>query len=191
MCTGNDRDNARLGEVAHQAGATVYYEQEFPEWDLVSRHIMMAYDLKISEWISYSGDCPFTDLRILPLIWKRLIQGDVDHVGVTTTYSAVSDRMASGQTLELWEKWDGFYDLDDQRREQPWVHHQDYTSANVEPPWPLSRTLIKTSIDFPFEGAIADLIVRTLGHYPQDDDELQGVYKTIHKIKSVEDGEDS
>lgn len=43
-------------------------------------------------------------------------------------------------------------------------------------------TPIKTSIDYPYEMAIANKAIKELGHVPRDYEELQMIYRTISKI---------
>ena len=189
LATGGKIANRPIVDLALESGAEVYCEEEFPEWDLTSRIINMSRSLGADKFMNYSGDCPFVDLRFFPLLWDRLIVGDIDRVDPTASYSGagMGERAFGGGTIAPWEMWDEFLDEGDIRREQPWHHltKLHYDRAFVEIPWQdnLAHTSIKTSVDWPFEGAIADLIVRHLGHWPETDNEVYQAYREITKLE--------
>lgn len=183
LCTGPFADNSGYAEVTTWAGGTVYCEERYPEWDIVSRMVGMADELEIEEWIEQSGDCFFSDLSVVPTLWGLIKDNAYDSVSVQTPYSTViGDRALTAVKAEKYRKMDKFFDSDDPAREQPgphfpaelYVHHE-----HIERGADRTVTPIKTSVDHPLEGAIADLVVRHLGRWPETDADIERVYREI------------
>lgn len=180
LCTGPLDDNREYAIVAAQAGAVFYCEEEAPEWDLVSRMVNMAERLHLKYWATISGDCPFSDFSVLESMQPHLEGGTADTVSVQAAYSTViGDRALTGATAKWYLKMHRYYDLEDRQREQPWVGYPFTTSAVVTDGSDRTVTPIKTSIDWPLEGAIADLVVRHLGYWPKTDADLEKAYTEI------------
>lgn len=181
LATGTKANNHSLGMVCAQAGAVVYHEENAPEWDLPSRMIGMAKFRGIDRWVLLSGDCVFFDTRAVKLVWDALVATQADRVGLVLPYAAagvgMGDRLMGGDTLAFWKMMDGSLVDTDLRREAPWSYVTGYTTENVEIPWvDIAKTPVKSSIDWPFEAAIADYIVRFLGRYPESDKDIERVY---------------
>ena len=189
LCTGAYDDNRHIALATVGAGGDFYCEEIAPEWDLPSRMIGMARQLGIGYWLNYSGDCPFVDTSQFKPLWDRLVEGDVDRVGFETPYCAIGDMSVSAVSLRYWLKMHTYFSLDDQRREQPWVHFpaKDVVEATI-PGRDRTATPVKTSIDWPLEGALADVIVRHLGRWPETDEEVLEAYRSIRAL-AVVDGE--
>lgn len=185
IATGKKENNKRIGIVGYWAGAAVYHEEKAPEWDLPSRMVNMSKAFGIDRWVQISGDCPFTDWRAIELAWDSL--GDYDKTAFIPPAAAnpagMGDRMCNAENVRMWEAFNEQLPIDDRRREQPWLYVTIESENRVEIPWvDLTKTPIKSSIDYPFEGAIADFIVRYLGRWPETDMDVEKVYREVSKI---------
>lgn len=184
LATGKLEENRSIVMMARNALADVWCEEEAPEWDLVSRFIHMADRFGIDAWIEQSGDCPFVDFSTVDELWKHISTGKYDSVGVERAYAGVAERALGAKHVSWYRKAHEYLSLDDRGREQPGIHMPkdvlvEYT---VKRSRPASVTPIKSSIDWPLEGAIADLIVRYLGHWPETDDDIERVYREIRVL---------
>ena len=181
LATGPRKHNAEIARVAAEAGADIYCEEGLPEWDVWGRIDNMARIHNLSYWLHYSGDCPFIDLRLLQPVWDELKKGFADTVSPEPTINGIEGRSLSGITLEHWAWLGQQLRPDDPRREYPWCMGPG-TTAEVPVPWPREKTRFKTSIDHPFEAAIADKIVRHLGRWPKTDEDIMRAYAEIKHI---------
>ena len=185
LCTGAHDENLGYVALAMSSGTDFYCEEDAPSWDVVSRHVNMADSMGIEYWIEYSGDCPFIDVSLFPKIWARLIQGDVEQVVMPSPHStAIPERSATGMTAKVWRRINEYYDIDDHRREAAFtgLPVEWYTKATIGGTRPQEKSPIKTSVDWPMEGAIADMIVRYLGYWPKTDDDIERVYTEVTKL---------
>jgi len=185
LCTGAHAENWAYVDLALRSGTDFYCEEEAPSWDVVSRHVNMCDSLGLEYWIEYSGDCPFIDVTLFPMIWERLILGDVEQVVMPSPHStAIPERASSGMTARIWRRLNEYYAPDDRRREAAFtgLPLDWYTKATLGGTRPQEKTPIKTSIDWPLEGALADMIVRWLGYWPRTDDDIERAYTEIHTV---------
>lgn len=188
LATGPAADNASLGFAACLAGATVYYEEERPEWDIHSRvsNLCALYGLK--SFLLYSGDSPWIDERLIAFLGAMtpVVGGALGQSAPT----AVGGIEATGISHVSTEWWDALCDgvsLDDRRREEPLRFStppiEDDLYELVEVPWERATgTSIKTSIDFPLEAALADRVSRYLGRWPRTEDDILKAYKEITQL---------
>ena len=178
LSTGPMKDNAKTVKAAADAGAIIYCEEEAPEWDLWQRIHNMTIVHNIKYWINYSGDCPFVDLRMLEPIWNELRTELWDVVSPQLTLNGLEGRAVSGMTSEYWDWLGRRLPEGDRDREHPWIKGGG-TNTTVPCPWPQEKTRMKTSIDWPFEAAIADKIVRHLERWPKTDEDIVRCYREI------------
>ena len=181
LATGSEKDNPEIARVASEAGAQVYCEEVLPERDLWGRIDKMSRVYNLDYWMLYSGDCPFVDLRLLQPVWDELKKGFADTVNPQMTLNGIEGRHISGVTAEHWAWLGRQLPPDDPRREYPWSAGSG-TTAIVPVPWPQEKTRLKTSIDYPFEAAIADKIVRHLERWPKTDDDIMRAYTEITEL---------
>lgn len=190
LATGPREENKSYCILAGHAMAEVYCEEEAPEWDLCARMINMSRDRGIDGWVDYSGDCPFVDVRAVQLAWDSLEGYDRTALSKPIASGAVGmgDRQTNASTRRFWEIMAENIPEGDRRREQPWVHVDEskYRTHKVPVPFTdLAKTPVKTSIDWPFEGAIADFIVRYLGRWPETDRDIEKVYSEVNVIEEA------
>ena len=188
LATGPQADNGFLGRAALAAGAWIYYEEDRPEWDIQSRVENCCKEYGIETMFIYSGDSPFTDMRYYDLLAEPPEPGYSHDGDLGANPGSVEGRGIGHLSLDYWKYQGAGLSLDDRRREQP-------GSATPDDPWQVAHTIkfpvpwvcstqtgFKTSIDYPLEAAVADLIVRYLGRWPETDEEIERAYKEIKTI---------
>lgn len=186
LATGPFADNRRLGEAALQAGATVYYEEGRPEWDIHFRVMNLCAAYRIDSFLIVSGDSPWIDERLIELIGP-LTPPDGGTIGAEgpTAPGGIEATRTRHLSTKWWNSLCDGVSLDDHRREEPGQFGTGATGQQLLMPLPWARptgTAIKTSIDYPLEAAIADKICRWMGRWPRNDDEIVYAYKEITEL---------
>jgi len=186
LATGPARTNYRLGHAAREAGAIVYYEQSVPEWDVHSRVSNLCALYGIESFLSYSGDSPWVDERLIDLVGSVTpSDGGVVRAQGPTAPGGIEAVGISHLSTKYWNALCDGISLDDRRREEPGkfgvaVAEESELFNLLSVPWErLTGTAIKSSIDYPLEAAVADKIARYLGRWPRTDQEIMKAYKEI------------
>lgn len=188
LATGHVLDNYRLGKAARIAGATVYYEDSRPEWDIHSRVSNLCARYGLKNFLLYSGDSPWVDERLIELLGgiKPVVGGAVGGIGPVAP-GGIEAAGISHVSTGYWNAMCDGISLDDRRREEPGQFGVDPEENElyelVEVPWERpTGTAIKTSIDYPLEAVVADKICRYLGRWPETSDDILKAYKEIMEL---------
>jgi len=186
LVTGPLNLNKKLVAATIGAGGDFYCEEQCPEWDIVTRFVNMSEALGVEYWIEQSGDCPFVDFSTAQKLWDHISTGLWDSVGVENPNAkAFAERALGAKHVSWYVKADECLDIDDRHREQAgsYCPKEIWKHKSVGRSRPVTQTPTKTSIDWPLEGALADLIVRYLGRWPESDDDIEKVYREVKKLR--------
>ena len=188
LATGSRADNGSLGQEAYLSGASVYYEEDRPEWDIYSRVTNLCERYGLESFFLVSGDSPWFEERYLELYGRKIPpDGKFFNAEPWLAKPDIESRTVSHMSLGYWKSLCEGVALDDRRREEPGGMNTEEQSraAEIRVPVPWKRlhgTAIKLSIDYPFEAAIANRIVAHLGFWPRTDDDILKAYTEITEL---------
>ena len=182
LATGEDESNDALADAACNAGAGVFRGHQHV-WFLV---LQTAVAYGFTKWIIYSGDCPFVEHRILPLIANAMNSVDADCYSMELPFNGIEGVNVNGYHWRAWVSMGRMLRDKPAYEDNPWglVDVSVVQTQHIIPaPWRNPRdTPVKASIDYPFEMAIANKIVEYCGGWPTSYDQIISAYSNIKEL---------
>ena len=185
-----DQVDDPLVEIAEQWGVECYRGHPI---DLLDRDLSCMEYYGLTHSLQISGDCPMFD----PIIAQQLIDAvyvdpKYDRYNPTSTYHVpMGGTTSSIVSYNHIEKYivPLYIDHDlDEFQEQYWViplkHVKDKT-VDCTDIMPLVYTPIETSVDYPLQLAVLNVVIDYLGHYPEDYAEVAKAFREIHALSIV------
>ena len=192
------KSDDELAKVSEKAGAKIYrgavHDVFIRSWKAMQK-FGLAHALEIS------GDCPFLDEKIAIQVKKAMMEKpEYDYIAPYVTHRNLSGEvLARSFALSYYEKIHSIYQLIPKkvirRVEGGWaawivatmgstVIEERITKLQIQldDRFPWADTMIKFSIDWPLELAVANRIVEHIGHYPHDVTEIYNAYREIKKL---------
>lgn len=179
LATSSGEENDPLCVEAASAGAKgVYRGSEDNVW---LRIIETSLSFGLERWISWLGDCPFVDERILESIDREMsAETDGEYFVSQAPLNPIEGVMVQGWTWKAWVRLGEGLVAYPEFRECPWQVSVPRVTKTCPVNWRDFRSSpVKASIDYPFELAIANRIVAHLGKWPTRYEDLISAYKDL------------
>ena len=159
--------------------------------DLLERYLDTYRAYELTHALDISGDCPFFRLDMARGLIAAIRESpDYGSFAYENSFVAFDDRGVSGKALYYYLEYaKRIAEVPMQRREQYWTALKDppVISELVLPyPGDRTRTPIKLSVDWPFDLAVLNLILDKLGRYPETQEDIEGVWAKVHRLKEAE-----
>jgi spore coat polysaccharide biosynthesis protein SpsF (cytidylyltransferase family) len=194
VATSTNESDDKLLPIAKRIGAEVY---RGPEDDVLTRVIECFKYYDIDRAGQISGDSPFFDIRIMKRLREVAENVDGQHWSVRAT--APHCPMGGDMGVVTFKGYIDF--IDNLFKEHPEtkvkrdaygpivsefgyakIEQQNHYWVPLEEFYPSSKTIPKTSIDFPLEMAFWNASIEKFGRFPETYDDIVEMFRTMETL---------